>query len=282
MQLYAQLPSATPACTVCLAILSGISLAVLRRTVNLASLSVYATSAAQLDLRSLTGVSACVSACPPGRSPRPSRTFPSSQRRTPTPSSEVRRAFLASPLPPTKNPRAAAATHLSDCAEHRARFAPLINAPRSPHARAAPEGESMLRRVEEAVNGALAAAGSAPLPQAAVLASIARGASAGSGATGRHWVLDPVDGTLGFVRGDQYAVALALVEDGRVVVGVLGCPNMPTNPELIESADSYAYGFSPRLVSKLMAGVQGTAPGAWIKARAGKDHITHIEKHCRH
>ena len=31
-----------------------------------------------------------------------------------------------------------------------------------------------------------------------------------------------------FVRGDQYAVSLGLVEDGVVVAGVLGCPNMPT------------------------------------------------------
>ena len=39
--------------------------------------------------------------------------------------------------------------------------------------------------------------------------------------------MDPVDGTKGFIRGDQYAIALALIEDGQVVVGVLGCPNLP-------------------------------------------------------
>ena len=41
---------------------------------------------------------------------------------------------------------------------------------------------------------------------------------------GRFWVLDPVDGTRGFVRGDQYALALALIENGRIVLGVLACP----------------------------------------------------------
>jgi len=46
--------------------------------------------------------------------------------------------------------------------------------------------------------------------------------------TGRYWVLDPVDGTKGFLRGDQFAVALALVDGGRVVVGALGCPNLDT------------------------------------------------------
>ena len=43
---------------------------------------------------------------------------------------------------------------------------------------------------------------------------------------GRYWTLDPIDGTKGFLRGDQYAIALALVVKGEVVLGVLGCPNM--------------------------------------------------------
>ena len=43
---------------------------------------------------------------------------------------------------------------------------------------------------------------------------------------GRYWTLDPIDGTKGFLRGEQYAVALGLIEDGEVVLGVLGCPNL--------------------------------------------------------
>jgi 3'(2'), 5'-bisphosphate nucleotidase len=42
----------------------------------------------------------------------------------------------------------------------------------------------------------------------------------------RFWTLDPIDGTKGFVRKDQYAVALALVVEGKVQIGVLGCPNL--------------------------------------------------------
>ena len=52
----------------------------------------------------------------------------------------------------------------------------------------------------------------------------------GSGTGGRRkrfWTLDPIDGTKGFIRGDQYAIALALIEDGEVVLGVLGCPAFP-------------------------------------------------------
>ena len=42
----------------------------------------------------------------------------------------------------------------------------------------------------------------------------------------RFWTLDPIDGTKGFLRGDQYAVALALIDNGEVVIGALGCPNL--------------------------------------------------------
>ncbi len=56
-----------------------------------------------------------------------------------------------------------------------------------------------------------------------VCAWIDRGAAAPAE---KFWTLDPIDGTKGFLRGDQYAVALALVEEGNVQIGVLGCPNL--------------------------------------------------------
>lgn len=43
------------------------------------------------------------------------------------------------------------------------------------------------------------------------------------------WTLDPVDGTKGFLRNQQYAIALAYVERGTPVVGVMGCPNLPAD-----------------------------------------------------
>ncbi len=73
----------------------------------------------------------------------------------------------------------------------------------------------------------------------AVRAWIDRGDARGGGA-GRCWVLDPIDGTKGFLRGQQYAIALALLEDGNVVVGGLACPNLPA------------------------AGVQPTEPGSGV------------------
>ena len=45
----------------------------------------------------------------------------------------------------------------------------------------------------------------------------------------RFWTLDPIDGTKGFLRGDQYAVALALVDCGEVKVAALACPALPVD-----------------------------------------------------
>ena len=59
-----------------------------------------------------------------------------------------------------------------------------------------------------------------------MLDAIDAGNSSG-GKAGRIWALDPIDGTKGFLRGGQYAVCLALMVDGDVKVGVLGCPNLP-------------------------------------------------------
>jgi 3'(2'), 5'-bisphosphate nucleotidase len=45
------------------------------------------------------------------------------------------------------------------------------------------------------------------------------------------WTLDPIDGTKGFLRGEQFAIALALILKSDVQLGILGCPNLklPSN-----------------------------------------------------
>ncbi|TYI96445.1 hypothetical protein E1A91_D01G073400v1 [Gossypium mustelinum] len=102
-----------------------------------------------------------------------------------------------------------------------------------------PEAASLLSAVVNTVNECLAEAPKYGLQcpkkvlgTSQILEAISRCNSTG-GPTGRHWVLDPVDGTLGFVRGDQYAVALGLIEDGKLVLGVLGRPNYPMKKELL-------------------------------------------------
>lgn len=94
---------------------------------------------------------------------------------------------------------------------------PLV-AEEDSRALAGPEAAPTLDRVTAFLQPAL--------PEATppnVLSWIDRG---GGQPDGRFWTLDPIDGTKGFLRGDQYAVALALLADGRVQLGVLGCPNL--------------------------------------------------------
>ena len=63
----------------------------------------------------------------------------------------------------------------------------------------------------------------APMREKEICDSIDLG---GAEANGTFWTLDPIDGTKGFLRGEQFAIALALVQDGRVLLGILGCPNL--------------------------------------------------------
>ncbi|KAK1300929.1 hypothetical protein QJS10_CPB13g01011 [Acorus calamus] len=93
------------------------------------------------------------------------------------------------------------------------------------------DSKEILKRITELVNATLSTDGTynLSLSEDDVLAAIDSGKSKG-GPHGRHWVLDPIDGTKGFLRGDQYAIALALLDEGKVVLGVLACPNLPSRP----------------------------------------------------
>jgi len=63
----------------------------------------------------------------------------------------------------------------------------------------------------------------------AILEAIDRGDHDATGDA--YWTLDPVDGTKGFLRGEQYAIALGRIESGVVVAGVLGCPNLAASDD---------------------------------------------------
>ncbi|ORE07428.1 3',5'-bisphosphate nucleotidase [Rhizopus microsporus var. microsporus] len=87
-------------------------------------------------------------------------------------------------------------------------------------------GKALRDKVVSLTNGVLSQ--DEVLSEQQILDAIDRGNYAG-GSRGRHWALDPIDGTKGFLRGGQYAVCLALIVDGIVQVGVIGCPNLPVN-----------------------------------------------------
>ena len=75
----------------------------------------------------------------------------------------------------------------------------------------------------------------------------------------KYWTLDPVDGTKGFLRGAQYACALAYIEEGKVQLGVLGCPNM--SPELLEDIGGEG---------SLLYAMRGQ--GSWITSLRNEDN----------
>jgi 3'(2'), 5'-bisphosphate nucleotidase len=85
------------------------------------------------------------------------------------------------------------------------------------------------KALREKVTASVRAVSDRDVAETQVLDAIDHGGFAPEpGTSGRYWALDPIDGTKGFLRGEQYAVALALIVDGQVVLGVLGCPNLPT------------------------------------------------------
>ena len=76
------------------------------------------------------------------------------------------------------------------------------------------------------------------------------------GHAGRFWTLDPIDGTKGYLRGGQYAIALALIEDGRPVFGVLGCPRFPAEA----SGRTGALFYGGETLKAAVAGSPGATP----------------------
>eukprot|EP00898_Chlorokybus_atmophyticus_P001752 jgi/Chlat1/2578/Chrsp175S00147 len=106
----------------------------------------------------------------------------------------------------------------------------------------------------------------------AILSAIDRGGSKPTQSFDRFWVLDPVDGTRGFLRGgkSQYVVGLALVENGKVVVGAMGCPQIwypaEDSPVSAVDADLQVVGSSADVHVKrgvIMCAAKGS--GAWVK-----------------
>ncbi len=69
----------------------------------------------------------------------------------------------------------------------------------------------------------------------------------------RFWILDPVDGTKGFLRGEHYAVALALLENGRPTLSVLGCPRLGLDGSFVKKG--------PGIMAVAQRG-----GGAWIRS----------------
>jgi 3'(2'), 5'-bisphosphate nucleotidase len=84
----------------------------------------------------------------------------------------------------------------------------------------------------------------------------------------RFWTLDPIDGTKGFLRGDQYAVALALIEQGQVQIGVLGCPGLSD-------------GYRPELDGQGSLVIAVRDQGAWTTSLAAPENYDRLQVSTR-
>merc|ERR1711939_1287724 len=113
----------------------------------------------------------------------------------------------------------------------------------------------------------------------AMLDAIDAGNSAG-GNKGRIWALDPIDGTKGFLRGGQYAVCLALMGDGDVKVGVLGCPNLPVDDSTPLTEDIGAAATDTEGKGVLFSAVQGEGATSQALTRGAvtKGQPIHVSK----
>jgi len=99
-----------------------------------------------------------------------------------------------------------------------------------------------------------------------------------SSTASRVWVLDPVDGTKGFMRGQHYCIALALLVDGKPRLSVMGCPNVNLdrvlqNTRVAEIAEPFNFDSSsssttahPLGAGSIFYAVSGR--GAWARSLA--------------
>jgi len=86
-----------------------------------------------------------------------------------------------------------------------------------------------------------------------------------------------VDGTSGFIRHQQYAVCLALIVNGQVELGVIGCPNLGPEPAKIGEE------IMPNGQGVLMVAVRGEGSYSVGKYHATVDQadVAYAETSCR-
>lgn len=145
-------------------------------------------------------------------------------------------------------------------------------------------GETLLQHVVAAVHAAAGAGdGSPALPRPpggwtadTVLSAIAAGTHGGGAEDGGYWVLDPIDGTKGFLRYGQYAVGLAYVHGGAVQLSAIACPNLPF-PSWWEGERGLGAaegGLSSGRVGTLFTCVRGG--GAWMEGLPASSCTTEV------
>lgn len=76
--------------------------------------------------------------------------------------------------------------------------------------------------------------------KAAFLSAVDRGLEPNRGDGERVWVLDPIDGTKGFMTGQGYVIGLALLDPrGDALVGVMGVPPEESVPPIVSAVKGH-------------------------------------------
>jgi 3'(2'), 5'-bisphosphate nucleotidase len=93
----------------------------------------------------------------------------------------------------------------------------------------------------------------------------------------RFWTLDPIDGTKGLLRGGQFVIALALVVDGTVEIGILGCPrlSMTTAPASMRHVSEQAVVAAVEDDAGGGVAIAARGRGAWWMSLNG-GHLTRL------
>ncbi|XXG70379.1 hypothetical protein AAC387_Pa06g3154 [Persea americana] len=89
-----------------------------------------------------------------------------------------------------------------------------------------------------------------------------------------YWVLDPIDGTRGFVKGSEalYVVGLALVVEGEITLGVMGCPKWQEDHLPIKEASNEGW-----VVDKIDASGQGVIMFAHVGCGTWKKSLSEMQ-----
>lgn len=158
------------------------------------------------------------------------------------------------------------------------------------------ESAAALRAPENAEVLSLVAQFTARFVPGATEATVCAWIDQGTGEPGeRFWTLDPIDGTKGYLRGGQYAVALALIEQGQVVLGALGCPALAGDctPQEGDGAVAVAKrghgafarplntrdGFAPLRVSPCTDPTQARMLRSYEAGHTNVDEVDHLARH---
>jgi 3'(2'), 5'-bisphosphate nucleotidase len=98
--------------------------------------------------------------------------------------------------------------------------------------------------------------------------------------TARTWVIDPVDGTKGFIALRNYVVAVGLMENGKPIGGVIGAPAFPTRDKegaLFHAKSGMAY-MEPLpggVVKRIRVSQRYEAPSLRALESVEKSHANH-------